>query len=154
MMNSYSNQDTPSSIIDGRDGRNFSFELSKIVVFAESGTGIFQTALKNWHIGRDVLINPNTINYCIKTYHSIDNLPKTGMLPVQPWCLDRCDVKLGSVGIFPRICHAHPSWSIMFQDKILVIKILPIYTFGWKTQQQQQKKRRLHPLNKYSPLFA
>lgn len=53
------------------------------------------------------------------------------MPAIQPLGLDSRDEELGTIGILASIGHTHPTWTFMLQLKVLIRKLVTIYTFAW-----------------------
>lgn len=54
------------------------------------------------------------------------DLPEHDVLAVQPICLVTRQEELGAIGVWARISHGEQAWSCVLEDKVFIIKLLPI----------------------------
>jgi hypothetical protein len=58
--------------------------------------------------------------------HAFQDLAEHNVAAVKPGRMDGSDEELGAVCVRTSVCHAEPSWSIMFQCEVLILKALSI----------------------------
>ena len=56
-------------------------------------------------------------------YHSREDLSKACVCSIEPGALDDSDVELGAISVRTSIGHAHPSSTIVTEDKVLIREI-------------------------------
>lgn len=57
---------------------------------------------------------------------AIRDLPKHYMLAVQPIRLVTHQEELGAVGVWAGVGHGQQAWSRVFEDKVFIVKLLPV----------------------------
>ena len=59
----------------------------------------------------------------VKIYHSREDLSKACVCSIEPGALDDRDVELGAISVRTSIRHAHPTSTIVTEDKVLIREI-------------------------------
>ena len=56
-------------------------------------------------------------------YHSREDLSEARVRSIEPGALDDCDEELGAISVGTSIRHAHPTSTIVTEDKVLIREI-------------------------------